>query len=138
MSAGAGGSPPIRQHAYTNRGPYSVCRKEWCKSMFMFRRKSSGNKFTFISIIIIIVAFYVLKSTMPQKETEYPDIIRYNEIRYEYSETLKSSPFLYVRKNPVCEEGYIVLARRGRSIEEEAYIYEGRMKYRRYTAMKGQ
>lgn len=106
--------------------------------MFMFRRKSSGNKFTFISIIIIIVAFYVLKSTMPQKETEYPDIIRYNEIRYEYSETLKSSPFLYVRKNPVCEEGYIVLARRGRSIEEEAYIYEGRMKYRRYTAMKGQ
>ncbi|HOR85909.1 MAG TPA: hypothetical protein PLL98_05425 [Bacillota bacterium] len=104
--------------------------------MFVFRRKSSGNKYTFISIIIIIAALYVLRLTSPQKETAYPDIIHYNDLGYKYVETVRSSPFMYTRKRPVCEEGYIVLARRGVSIAEEAYIYGGRMKYRRYKVIE--
>lgn len=104
--------------------------------MFRLKKKGGGNKFTFISIVMILAAIYVLRLVSPQKETTYPDIIRYNDLRYKYVETVKSSPLMYARKKPACAEGYIVLARRGTSVLEEVYIYEGSMKYRRYEVLK--
>ena len=104
--------------------------------MFVFKKKRSGNKYTFISIVLILVAVYVFRLVSPHKEAVYSDIIQYNNIRYVYMETVKSSPFMFVRKRPTSEEGYIILARRGISIQEEAYIYEGYLKYRRYVVLK--
>ncbi|MHB1393566.1 MAG: hypothetical protein ACYCYE_10945 [Clostridia bacterium] len=102
----------------------------------MFKKKRSGNIATFISIVLILVAFYVFRLVSPQKGIVYSDIIQYNNIRYVYVETIKSSPFMFARKRPVSEDGYIILARRGISIKEEVYIYEGYMKYRRYEILK--
>ena len=104
--------------------------------MFAFKRKRSGNRYTFISILLIVVAVYVFRLVSPHEEAAYSDIIQYNNIRYVYMETVKSSPFMFVRKRPTSEEGYIILARRGISIEEEVYIYLGYMKYRRYVVLK--
>lgn len=107
--------------------------------MFMFgkrKKNASGSKFTFISIILIVAAIYIFRLVSPQSEAAYPDIIQYDGLRYVYAETVKSSPFMFVRKRPVSEEGYIVLARRGVEATEEVYIYEGYMRYRRYTVLK--
>ncbi|MDD3705087.1 MAG: hypothetical protein PHC45_03355 [Clostridiaceae bacterium] len=104
--------------------------------MFIYGRKGGGNKFTFISIIMIIAVIYVFRLISPQKETEYPNTMHYDNVKYEYVETVKSSPFMFVRKKPVSEEGYIILARRGIDIQEEVYVYEGFRKYRRYKVLK--
>lgn len=107
--------------------------------MFMFKKRRGnprGSKLTFISIILIVAAIYVFRLVSPEGETAYPDIIQYDSLRYIYTETVKSSPFMYVRKRPVSEEGYIVLARRGKNPREEIYIYEGYLRYRRYVVLK--
>ena len=104
--------------------------------MFIIRNKGSGNKFTFISIIMIIAVICVFRLVSPQKETEYPDIMHYNNVKDEYEETVKGYPFMFVRKKPVSEEGFIILTRRGTDTQEEIYVYEGFRKYRRYEALR--
>ena len=104
--------------------------------MFIFKKRRSGNKYTFISIIMILAIIYVFKLASPQKETVYPDIIQYDNLRYKYVETVKSSPVMFARKKSVSEEGYMILARSGISTLEEVYIYGGYLKYRRYEVLK--
>lgn len=90
----------------------------------------------FISIIMILAVLYVFRLISPQEATEYPDIIRYSNQRYIYTETVKSMPIMFSKVRPASEEGYMVLSRRGTSVEEEVYIYEGYRKYRRYDVLK--
>lgn len=107
--------------------------------MFTFRkgrRQAGGGRFTFISIVLIVIAIYVFRLVSPQGETAYPDTIQYAGVRYVYTETMKGSPFMYTRKRPVSDEGFIILARRGVDISEAVYIYEGYMRYRRYVVLK--
>lgn len=104
--------------------------------MFTMRKKGGGNKFTFISIIMIIAVVYIYRLALPQKEVSYPYAIRYDNLGYVYVETIKSLPVMFVRKRPASEEGFVILARRGTSVLEEVYIYEGSMKYRRYEVLK--
>lgn len=104
--------------------------------MFTFRGKRSGNRYTLASILLILIIVYVFRMVSPHKEVVYSEIIQYNNARYIYTETIKSSPLMFVRKRPVSEEGYIILARRGIRIQEELYIYEGFRKYRRYVVLK--
>ena len=104
--------------------------------MFVIRKKGGGNKFTFISILMIIAVILVFKLVSPRREAEYPDTVRYDGLRYTYAETVKSSPVMYVRKRNTCEEGYMILALRGVDSSKEIYIYEGFMRYRRYEAIK--
>lgn len=104
--------------------------------MFSTMRKGGGNKFTFISIIMIIAVVYVFRLVSPQKEVSYPDTIQYDGLEYVYVETLKSSSIMFARKKSSSEEGFIILARRGTDALEEVYIYEGARRYRRYKAMK--
>ncbi|MEA4847662.1 MAG: hypothetical protein VB106_10570 [Clostridiaceae bacterium] len=104
--------------------------------MFLSGRKGMGNKFTLISIIMIIAVIYILRPASPQKEEIYPDTIHYYDLEYEYAETVKSWPVMFVRKKPVSEEGYIILTRRGTDMQEEIYIYEGHREYRRYKVLK--
>ena len=104
--------------------------------MFRLRKKGGGNKLTFVSIIMILAVIYIIRLIAPQQEAEFPEIIRYDNLRYVYAETVKSSPAMFSREIPASEEGYIVLARRGINTEEEIYIYEGYRKYRRYVILK--
>lgn len=104
--------------------------------MYRLRKNSSGNRITFISIILIFVVLYIVRLVSPQEDGAFPEIIQYNDHRYVYAETVKSSPTMFARKRPGSEEGYMVLARRGISTEEEIYIYEGYRKYRRYVILK--
>ena len=106
--------------------------------MFTFkkgRRRPGGGRFTFISIVLIVLALYVVRLVSPQQEAAYPNTIQYSGVRYEYAETVKGWSFMFARKRPVSEEGYIVLARRGIDVSQEVYIYEGHMKYRRYLVL---
>jgi len=107
-----------------------------CISMFTMRKKGGGNKFTFISIIMILAVVYVFRLVSPQKEVSYPDTIRYDNLEYAYVETVRSSSVMFVRKRPPSAEGFIILVRRGTSALEEVYIYEGSKKYRRYEVLK--
>jgi hypothetical protein len=111
----------------------------WRKQVFemsIFRNKRSGNKYTFISIVMILTIIYIFRLGSPQEEAAYPDIIQYGNLRYIYMDTVNSSPIMFVRKKPASEQGYMILARRGISILEEVYIYEGHKKYRRYVVIK--
>ena len=107
--------------------------------MFTFKRgkrNPGGGQYTFISIVLIVIAVYVFRLVAPQSEAAYPDTIQYSGVRYEYTETVRSWPLMFVRKRPVSEAGYIVLARRGVDAWKELYVYEGHMKYRRYVMLK--
>lgn len=104
--------------------------------MFVFRRGRSGGRYTFISIILILTVLYIYRYTMPQKDIRYPGYIHYSGSTYEYSEALRSSPVFFKKLRGQCDEGYIVLARRGKASWEalkELYIYEGFLIYRKYV-----
>jgi hypothetical protein len=105
-------------------------------TLFVFKRKRSGNKSTLISIIIILAVIYAMRLVSPHKEAAYPDIIHYDGLSYIYSETVRTFPLMFTRKRPVSEEGFIILARRGISTADEVYIFEGFRKYRRYVVLK--
>lgn len=104
--------------------------------MFTSRKWGGGNRYTLISILIILVIVYVFKLASPQKEVAYPDIIQYNGFRYLYVGTDGGSPLMFTRSKPAGREGYLILARRGISTSEAIYIYEGYLKYRRYVILK--
>jgi hypothetical protein len=72
----------------------------------------------------------------PDKEIVYPDSIQYGSSEYQYMETVKGSPFMFVRSKPSGKVGHLLLARRGISNSEEIYIYEGNSRYRRYVVVE--
>ncbi|MGE5629796.1 MAG: hypothetical protein ACM3TR_01725, partial [Caulobacteraceae bacterium] len=73
----------------------------------MFKGKRSGGRYTFASILIVLVVLYGFKFTLSQKHVEYPDRIHYNGASYQYEETVRKSPTGFVRKKGVCDEGFI-------------------------------
>lgn len=93
--------------------------------MFKLRIKSGSNKLTLIAIIMILAVIYLFRLISPQKEAAFPDIIKYDNLRYAYVETVKRAPVMFSRKRTASEDGYMILARRGISTLEEVYIYEG-------------
>ena len=104
--------------------------------MFRVRkRKVGGNKYVFISIILILVIIYVFRMVSPHKASEYPDIIHYDNQGYIYTGTVKGSPIMFNRQRKSSQEGYMLLGRKGTSIEREVYIYEGFREYRRYELL---
>lgn len=108
-------------------GMFSLGRKK--------RRSGGGNKATFISILLILCILFVFSRVAPGKDAAYPDVIGYNGRYYQYEETVKGYPFMYYRSRPAGREGWLILARRGVSKDEEVFIYEGSFKYRRYSVM---
>lgn len=104
--------------------------------MFTFRKRSGGNKYTFIVILMILGMVYIFGRISPEKEVAYPDLVHYGSLKYNYVETVKGSPFMFTRSRPAGKEGYLLLSRRGISTSEEIYIYEGNLRYRRYVAVE--
>lgn len=99
--------------------------------MFNLKKGHRGNKYTLISIVLILAVFYAYRLTIPQKDIEYPEYIHYMDNTYRYSETMRKSPITLKRLRGSSDEGHIVLAERGGS-SDKIYIYKGKMWYRRY------
>lgn len=97
-------------------------------------KKGGGNRYIFISILLILIILYVYKIIAPQSTGEYPELINYDSKSYTYVETVKGLPITFIRQKKTSKEGYLILGRRGVSTADEVYIYEGYRKYRRYKA----
>lgn len=92
------------------------------------------NKYTLISLILIVAMLYVLKSRMPAGDVQYHKLVTYNHTKYKYEEVIKANPLKFVRAGSV-EEGKLVLLQRGdkgTATPEEIYIYAGSGRYLRY------
>lgn len=104
--------------------------------MFIFRRSKGGNRYTLMSIVIILLMLYAFKTVFPQKNIVYPASIHFQGYRYEYADTVKKLPLQFIRRRPASEEGFIVLVLRRDNkdtVPEEAYLYQGFLEYRRYV-----
>lgn len=102
--------------------------------------KKGGNKYTFISIIIIIMMMYFLKSVLGvSEEGNYPEYVNYKNYNFEYSQTISESSFKFVRKYGANYEGHMLLLKRGENwntAPSKAYIFIGWKKYREYDLVK--
>lgn len=104
--------------------------------VFIFRRSKGGNRYTLMSIVIILLMLYAFKTVFPQKNIVYPASIHFQGYRYEYADTVKKLPLQFIRRRPASEEGFIVLVLRRDNkdtVPEEAYLYQGFLEYRRYV-----
>lgn len=100
------------------------------------RRIFVGNKATLLSVILIVVMSFFARLYMPVRSTGEPGhAITYLDHGYTYAETIKSSPFKFVRGREGSEEGFTVLLMRKDKkdkIPEEVYIYIGHKEYLKY------
>jgi hypothetical protein len=105
-------------------------------SMLKRLSKRSGNKYTIISIIIIILMMYFFKISFAGKgEVNYPQSVHYRDYNFEYSQTISESAFKFVRKYGASYEGHILLLKRGENwttAPSKTYIFIGWKKYREY------
>ena len=100
----------------------------------------SGNKFTVISILIIILMMFFSKMSFVGKgEGDYPQNVHYRDYNFEYSQTISESSFRFVRKYGASYEGHMLLLRRGENwntAPSKVYIFIGSKKYREYDLIK--
>lgn len=85
---------------------------------------------------MILGIIYIMGRLSPQKEAVMPIQLQYNDRSYHYTETFKGSPFMFKRSKPASAEGFLILTRRGTEPDQEVYIYEGNLRYRRYKVQK--
>ncbi|NLM44497.1 MAG: hypothetical protein GX201_10875 [Clostridiales bacterium] len=105
----------------------------------MIRRiinRLGGNRFTLISIIMILGMILLARITMPPRNDLVPtERIVYLDNPYIYKETISDSPFKFIRGKEGSQEGFkVLLMRKDRkaSVPEEVYIYIGNKKYMKY------
>lgn len=102
--------------------------------------KRSGNKYTLISILIIILMLYFFKISLGGGEEEnYPQYVYYGDYKYQYNQTIHEASYKFVRKYGVSYDGYILLLKRGESWEttpQKVYIFTGWRKYREYELLR--
>ncbi|SHJ31558.1 hypothetical protein [Lutispora thermophila] len=95
-----------------------------------------GNKATLMSIILILGMSFFAKLYMPAKNIDKPGYtITYLGHEYTYAETVKSSPYKFVKPKNGSEEGFTVLLMRKDKrdqIPEEIYVYVGSRHYLKY------
>lgn len=97
--------------------------------------RRSGNRYTLFSIMLIILMLYAFNLSMRGTEKSYPEYVYYNEMKYEYAQTVRGSSLKFVRKYGKNYQGYMLLLSRSEknhSVPEKIYIYEGWRTYREY------
>lgn len=103
----------------------------------MLRRlsKRSGNRYTLISIVLILLMLYLFKITLGGTEGDYPQYIYYGEHKYQYNDTVRGSSLSFVRKYGKNYNGYALLVKRGESnaaMPEAVYVFAGWRTYKEY------
>ena len=102
--------------------------------------KRSGNKYTLISIIIILLVMYFLRSINGVGvESDYPEAVHYKGYNFLYSQTISESSFKFVRKYGATYEGRMLLLKRGENwntAPSKTYIFAGSRQYREYLLVK--
>lgn len=99
-------------------------------------KRGSGNRYTLVSIVMIIMMLYFFKFALRGTDVEYPQTVYFADHNYIYSQTLKASSFKFVRDYGKSNNGYIVLKLRseqGMEVPERVYIFEGWKSYREYV-----
>jgi hypothetical protein len=94
-----------------------------------------SSKATIIGIIIIIFMAFMAKSTVPSDNKILPKQIFFSGYEYYYEETIKASPFYFIKAKEGSKEGYRILVMwrdKKASIPKQVYIYIGRKKYLKY------
>jgi hypothetical protein len=108
-------------------------------SMLKSFSKRSGNKYTIISIIMIILMMYLFKFTMGGTEVNYPQYIYYGDHKYEFNQIVNESSFKFQREYGRSYEGHILLLMRGErdtANPVKVYIFTKWRKYREYELVK--
>lgn len=104
-----------------------------------FKRRS-GNRYTLVSIIMIILMLYFFRIALGgNNEANYPQYVYHGDYKYQYVTTIKESSFKFVRKYGVSYDGYMLLLKRGENWDTEpsmVYIYAGWSKYRQYKLVQ--
>ncbi len=101
-------------------------------------RGRSGNRYTLISILLIIVMLYGYRFISGGASGDYPPYVYYNNQKYEYTETVKESSLKFVRKYGKNYEGYVLLVKRAESKMEQpeaVYIYASWKNYYKYQLL---
>lgn len=97
-------------------------------------RMIKKNKYTIISLIIIMAVLYIIKNRIPVSTAKYYEVVNYVNVRYKYMDTVRGSAFSFVRAGGT-KEGNIVLLRRkdkSQAIPVNIYIYAGSGRYLKY------
>lgn len=103
--------------------------------------KRSGSRYTFFSIVLIILMLYVFRLSFKPAEVQYPQYVEYGGNKYEYSQTVRQTSFQFVRKYGISYEGNVLLLKRGernKDVPEKVYIFLGWRQYREYVLMSNQ
>jgi hypothetical protein len=98
-------------------------------------RKRSGDRYTLISILLILAMLYGYRFAAGEKQGDYPGEVYYNNQKYDYTETVKESSLKFTRKYGKSYEGYMLLVKRTESKKEQpeaVYIYASWRAYRKY------
>lgn len=100
--------------------------------------RRSGNKYTIISILMIILMMYFFKFAMGGNEATYPQQVNYGMQKYEYRQTISESALKFQRKYGKSFEGHMLLLKRGADAEapDKVYIFTKWRKYREYELIK--
>lgn len=101
--------------------------------------KRSGNKYTMISIIFIILMMYFFKISLGGNQVTYPQSVYFNDHKYEYSQTIRAASVSFIRKYGVSYEGNILLLKRGDGdlkVPDKVYIFTNWQKYREYQLVQ--
>lgn len=102
-------------------------------------RKRSGNKYTLISIVLIILVFYSLRFVVGSKTGDYPQDVYYGNYKFQYTKTINEASYKFVRKYGVSYNGYMLLLKRGENWDtapSKVYIFTSRGKYREYELVQ--
>ncbi|MDF2531007.1 MAG: hypothetical protein K0Q65_588 [Clostridia bacterium] len=102
--------------------------------------KTSGNKYTLISIIMIMLMIYFFKIALGGgEEGNYPQNVYHGDNKFQYSQTISESSLKFIRKYGVSYEGHNLLIKRGESwdtVPSRVYIFIGWKKYREYELIR--
>jgi hypothetical protein len=99
------------------------------------KRKKSSSMYTFMSILLIIAALYLVKFISPNRDVVYPDVLYYNSIKYRYVDTISEFPLKFIRRRKMSYEGHSLLihsSEKNQNPPKQVYIFLGSRKYRRY------
>ncbi len=99
----------------------------------------SGKKATLIGIIIILFMVFIARNFTGGNSKIIPNNLNYLGFTYAYEETIKASPFSFVKAKTGSNEGFrVLILRKDKRIESpyNIYVYAGKKLYMKFKKSK--